>query len=107
MTKNYSETPQGLWGTLCRAIENRQRKGAPPGLGSPGARKMHAGKYEESTSSRQRGGSGIPTPLPSSPQQRPSGKRAKNASEPLNIRVLLRTKVPRSAQFPPSLTGYS
>jgi len=34
-------------------------------VGSPGARNPHAGKYEESTSSRQRGGSGgNATPLP-------------------------------------------
>src|SRR5438105_8589797 len=97
MTKNYSETPQGLWGTLCRAIENRQRKGAPPGLGSPGARKMHAGKYEESASSRQRGGSGIPTPLPSVRSLHCEATPAKvlrtaGSQSRSNLRVFLRIK---------------
>ncbi|MEO1982565.1 MAG: hypothetical protein ABGZ23_13785, partial [Fuerstiella sp.] len=32
--------------------------------GPPAARKTHGGKYEESTSSRLRGGSGLATPLP-------------------------------------------
>jgi hypothetical protein len=35
-------------------------------LGSPGARKMLAGKYEELTSLRQRGGAGGSSSLPSS-----------------------------------------
>ena len=33
-------------------------------MGSPGARKGHAGKYGEPTPSRQRGGSGTPLPYP-------------------------------------------
>lgn len=62
MSMNATLTPRG---GVHSVLHWNGRHGSLTPLGSPGVRKMHAGKYEESTSSRQRGGGGFTaTPLP-------------------------------------------
>src|SRR5207247_2619793 len=55
------DSPRGS--SLCPS--RSAERGYAPAQGSPGARKRHAGKYGESTPSRQRGGGGgNASPLP-------------------------------------------